>query len=70
MLTQSIEQTIKQPNRIIESDMKSHIEDDLNTVNKIVDGKLVPCRWEDLSRDEQRAARAVMFDVRCEGDWY
>lgn len=59
----------KHPNRVIESDLRQHIEDDLYTVNKIVDGKLVPCRWEDLTPDEQRAARARMFDLRCEEDW-
>lgn len=47
---------------IREDDMQQHLEDDL-IVNHIVDGKLVPCRWNELTPDERRAARAVMFSL-------
>lgn len=32
-------------------------------VNHIVDGKLVPCRWDDLTEDEKRAARANLYNL-------
>lgn len=30
-------------------------------VNRIVDGKLVPCRWSELTEDERRVAYANLF---------
>ncbi len=47
--------------RMIEPDLKEHIEDDLK-VNAIRDGKLVEVSWNDLTEDERRAAYVAMFD--------
>lgn len=45
-------------NPIPECDLKAHVEDDL-MVNRIVNGRLVACRWNDLSEAERRAAEVV-----------
>ncbi len=29
----------------------------------IVDGKIVPCRWSELTEDEKRAAYCEMFNI-------
>ncbi len=47
--------------RMIEPDLKEHIEDDLK-VNAVRDGKLIEVFWNDLTEDERRAAYVAMFD--------
>lgn len=61
--------TAKRPNRVIESDIIPQIED-TPLVNAIRDGKLIELSWNELTDDEQRAARANMFDLRYEEGWY
>lgn len=56
------------PNTMPESDVLPHIED-TPLVNAIRDGKLVEVRWNRLTDEEQRQARARMFDLRSEYDW-
>ncbi len=50
--------------RMIEPDLKEHIEDDLK-VNAIRDGKLVEVFWNDLTEGERRAAYVALFDPCC-----
>ncbi len=61
--------TAKQPNRVIESDVLVHIQDTPELVNAIRNGKLIEMSWNELTPDEQRQARANMFDLRFEEDW-
>lgn len=46
--------------RQIEQDQDAHVKDDFS-FNKIIDGKLVPCAWDDLTEDEKRACFANLF---------
>ncbi len=56
-------------NTVIEADVLVHVEDTPGLVNAVRNGKLVQVSWNELTEDEQRAAHAVMFDLRCEGEW-
>jgi hypothetical protein len=55
--------------QILESDIIPHIEDEPELVNAIRNGRLVQVSWNELTDEEQRAARANMFDLRFEEDW-
>ena len=60
--------TTQQIARTIETDLQQHVED-TPLVNAIRGGRLVEVSWNDLTDEEQRAANAVMFDLRCEEGW-
>ena len=47
--------------RLADSDLQAHIEDGL-IVQRMVNGQVVPCRWNDLTEEERRAAYESMFD--------
>lgn len=49
--------------RQIEQDQEAHIENTLSMPNAIRDGKLTPVHWNELTDEEQRAARARMFQL-------
>lgn len=46
----------------INRDLEAHIEDDIR-VNRIVDGKLVSCYWNELPEEERRAAYCSDFGI-------
>lgn len=41
-------------------DQDAHVKDTL-TFNRIEDGRLVPCHWDDLTEDEKCACLANLF---------
>jgi hypothetical protein len=57
---------IATPTLVREDDLAQHVEDEDESVlrvNRIANGILVPCRWNDLTPDERRAANAVTFGL-------
>lgn len=66
VLSTSVRQRSQQSprNPIPECDLQAHVQDDL-VVNRIVNGRLVACRWNDLDESERRSAEVVLF-APCE----
>lgn len=48
---------------ILHEDMPVHVEDDLRMASRIVNGKIEPCRWNELSESEKREAYTNMFEI-------
>ncbi len=61
-------QTVLQPpdstpiNHIPDTDIAVHVEDDV-MVTRIIDGKQVLVRWNDLPEDQRRAAYCNIFNI-------
>jgi hypothetical protein len=47
----------------IEVNEETDIEETDPMAAHIVDGKIVPCRWSELTEDEKRAAYCEMFNI-------
>ncbi len=50
---------------LVMEDQQQHVEDTLKKVGAIRHGKLVSVYWNELTEEEQRAARANLFRLYC-----
>lgn len=61
-MTTATQEQRETPVAVPDCDLQAHVEDDI-LVNRIVNGKLVLCRWNDLTEDERREAYTTLFHI-------